>query len=98
KPVNLIASNLPASLAQDEIQNVQRQLNICGLHAMRLDLREDSSRLNATLDETLRALGIASDFAEMPDQKRLALLSRLLESELPSLSKEPGITPATAET
>jgi phosphoenolpyruvate carboxylase len=98
EPVNLIASNLPAFLAQDEIQNVQRQLNIFGLHAMRLDLREDSSRLNATLDETLRALDIALDFAEMPDQERLALLTRLQESELPSLSKEPGITPATAET
>ena len=98
EPVNIIASSLPASLAQDEIQNVQRQLNIFGLHAMRLDLREDSSRLNATLDETLRALDITSDFAEMPDQERLSLLSQLLASELPPLSAQPGITPATAET
>jgi len=98
EPVNMIASGLPPALAQDEIQNLQRQLNIFGLHSMRLDLREDSSRLNATLDETLRALGIASSFAEMPDTERLSLLTRLLASELPALSAEPGITPATAET
>jgi phosphoenolpyruvate carboxylase len=98
QPVNLIASGLPGSLAQDEVQKVQRQLNIFGLHAMRLDLREDSSRLNATLDETLRALGVASDFAEMPSEERLVVLTGLLESELPSLSGQPGITPATAET
>jgi phosphoenolpyruvate carboxylase len=41
QPVNMIASSLPPVLAQDEIQNVQRQLNIFGLHSMRLDLRED---------------------------------------------------------
>jgi phosphoenolpyruvate carboxylase len=97
-PVDMIASRLPGPLAQDEIQNVQRQLDIFGLHAMRLDLREDSSRLNATLDETLRALDITSDFAEMSDQDRLSLLSQLLSSELPPLSAQPGITPATAET
>ena len=98
KPIDLIASSLPALIAQDEIQNVQRQLNIFGLQALRLDLREDSSRLNATLDETLRALGIASDFAKMSDPDRLTLLTHLLGAELPPLSEQPGITPATAET
>ena len=77
---------------------VQRQLEIFGLHAMRLDLREDSGRLIATLGETLRALDIASDFAEMPEAERVELLTQLLGNELPDLSAEPGITKATAET
>ena len=98
RPIDLIASGLPTSVAQDEVQNVQRQLRIFGLQAMRLDLREDSSRLNATLDETLRALGIASDFAKMSDQERLTLLTHLLETHLPPLSEQPGITPTTSET
>jgi len=97
-PVNSIASVLPPVLAQGEIKKVQRQLNIFGLQAMRLDLREDSSRLNAALGETLRALDIASDFAGMPDAKRVELLTQLLATELPDLSAEPGITKATAET
>ncbi|HLO27626.1 MAG TPA: phosphoenolpyruvate carboxylase [Anaerolineales bacterium] len=98
RPLDIIAANLPASLAQDEIQKIRRQLRIFGLHAMRLDLREDSSRLNATLDETLRALDITSNFSEMPDQERVMLLTQLLSSELPELSVQPGITQATAET
>ncbi len=98
EPLDMIASNLPASLEQDEIQNVRRQLKIFGLHAMRLDLREDSGRLNATLDETLRALNITSNFTEMPDQERVELITQLLNSELPDLADEPGITQATAET
>jgi phosphoenolpyruvate carboxylase len=89
---------LPASLEQDEIQKARRQLKIFGLHCMRLDLREDSSRLNTTLDETLRALNITPNFAEMPAQERLTLLVKLLASELSALSEQPGITSATAET
>jgi phosphoenolpyruvate carboxylase len=98
EPLGMIASNLPASLEQDEIQNIRRQLKIFSLHALRLDLREDSSRLNATLSETLRALNITSDFAEMLDQDRVELLTQLLSSELLELSERPGITQATAET
>ena len=97
-PLDLIASKLPASIAQTELASARRQLHIFGLHAMRLDLREDSSRLNGTLDETLRALNIAANFAEMPDEERLRLLTELLESELPDLSAHPGVTANTAET
>ena len=97
-PLNLIAANLPGSLQEDEIETACRQLNIFGLHSMRLDLREDSSRLNGTLDETLRALNVTANFAELPDQDRLALLTEMLGSDLPDLSTQPGITAATAET
>ena len=78
EPIDLIAKSLPASLTQDEIQKVRHQLHIFGLHAMRLDIREESSRYNAALAETLRALDIASDFEEMPDDERLSLLTKLL--------------------
>jgi phosphoenolpyruvate carboxylase len=97
-PLDLIAANLPASLQEDEIETARRQLNIFGLHSMRLDLREDSSRLNGTLDETLRALNVTARFTEMPGKERLALLTGLLGSDLPDLSAQPGITTATAET
>jgi len=98
KPIDLIAESLPASLTQDEIQKVHHQLHIFGLHAMRLDIREDSARYNAALAETLRALDIALDFEAMPVEERLPLLTKLLSNPLPDLSTHPGITPATAET
>ncbi|MGZ9166079.1 MAG: phosphoenolpyruvate carboxylase [Anaerolineales bacterium] len=98
KPLELIAACLPRPLEKDEIETACRQLRIFGLHSMRLDLREDSSRLNATLDETLRALRVTSSFAEMPEPDRLKLLAERLTSELPDLAAQPGITAATAET
>lgn len=98
EPIDLIAESLPASLTQDELQKVRHQLHIFGLQAMRLDIREESSRYNAALAETLRALEIAPDFEEMPDDERLSLLTKLLSDPLPDLSAHPGVTPATAET
>jgi len=98
KPLEMITACLPPSLQEDEIEKVCRQLMIFGLHAMRLDLREDSSRLNGTLDETLRAFDVTSRFADLPEQERLTLLTDLLSSKLPDLSEQPGITPTTAET
>jgi phosphoenolpyruvate carboxylase len=98
KPIELIASHLPSSLARDEIERVQRQLRIFGLQAMHLDLREESGRLNAALDEVLRALNLADDFSSMPADERLALLTRLLADAPPTLSSHPGVTPAASET
>jgi phosphoenolpyruvate carboxylase len=97
-PIDLIAKSLPASLTQDEIQKVLYQLYIFGLHAMRLDIREDSARYNAALTETLRALDITPDFEEMPPDERLSLVTKLLSDPLPDLSTHPGVTPSTAET
>jgi phosphoenolpyruvate carboxylase len=94
----LIASALPPCLAQDELKTVIRKMRIFGLHAVRLDIREDSGRLNAALSEILRALRIESDFENLPDELRAALLARLLEDPVPQLSSRPGVTSSAAET
>jgi len=98
EPVEVIAANVPESLARGEIQKMRQQLHIFGLHAMRLDIREESGRLNAALGEILRALDLADDFAAMPEEDRLPLLTGLLSDPLPELSAHPGVTAATAET
>ena len=98
KPIDLVASNLPVSLSQGAIKKVRQQLNIFGLQAMRLDIREESSRFNAVVDETLRALNITTDFIGMPDKERLSLLVKLLSAPLPNLSAHPGFTNESAET
>ena len=98
KPIDLITSKLPASLSSGAIKKVRQQLDIFGLQSLRLDIREESSRFNAVVDETLRALNIASDFIGMSDEERLPLLVELLSAPLPNLSRHPGITPSSAET
>jgi phosphoenolpyruvate carboxylase len=97
-PLEIIANSIPPVLARDELLTVRRQLDIFGLHAVRLDIREDSGRLNASLGEILRALNIASDFENAHENERMDLLIRLLSKPLPALANQPGVTSTTAET
>jgi phosphoenolpyruvate carboxylase len=97
-PLELIADALPAPLAEDELRTMRRQLAVFGLHAARLDIREDSSKFNAALGEILRALNLTPAFETLNAAERLSLLSELLASPLPELSTHPGVTTSTAET
>ena len=98
QPVEMISRAIPSAIAQTELQTAIRQLYIFGLHAARLDVRQDASRFNAARGEILRALGIAADFEELSGDERARLLFRLLEEAAPELSSHPGVTTATAET
>ncbi|HVM70517.1 MAG TPA: phosphoenolpyruvate carboxylase [Anaerolineales bacterium] len=97
EPVEMIAGNLPPSLARGTIQKVRVQLNVFGLHSLHLDVREESSRLNAALAEVLCGLDISADPGSMPEDERQALLIRLLSSPPPDLSNHPEFTAGTSE-
>ncbi len=97
-PLDIIASHIPPHIAEDKLLTLRRQIEIFGLQAARLDIREDSSRLNAALGEVLRALGICPNFETLSAQERLNLLGRMLVSPLPELSPRPGVTNETSET
>ena len=99
-PLDWIARATPPRLARDRLLKVRRQLDIFGLHAARLDLREDSTRLASALGEILRALNVAVDFENADDAKQMrVLLDLLAQPERPAaLAKNPGVTEATAET
>jgi phosphoenolpyruvate carboxylase len=96
--LDIIISSIPAAITRDELQKVRRQFQVFGLHSARLDIREESGRLNAALAEILRALEIESDFENLPTDERASLLTRLLDDSAPALSSHPGVTQATAET
>lgn len=98
EPLEIIAGALPPGLAHGELRTRLQQLHIFGLQAARLDIRQDSSRLNQALGEVLRALGIESDFENLSDDRRIDLLTDLLEKPVPELSDQPGTTAATSET
>ncbi|MBI4316726.1 MAG: phosphoenolpyruvate carboxylase [Chloroflexi bacterium] len=77
---------------------IRRQFDIFDLHAARLDLREDSSRLASARGEILRALNIDLHFDEAEDSARAETLRRLLGTPPPALARRPGVTTETAET
>jgi phosphoenolpyruvate carboxylase len=93
-----VAKSIPDNLVHQYLKPLQCQFEIFGLHSARLDIREDSARLNTAMAETLRALEITQDFENLSPQDRLGLLAGLLERPTPALSAHPGVTLATAET
>ncbi len=97
-PLEMIAETLPRPIAIATLKNVHRQVDIFGLHAARLDLREDAGRLNQSMGEILRALKIAPNFEQAPKQERQEVLTRLLTEPRPPLAPHPGVTRETAET
>jgi phosphoenolpyruvate carboxylase len=98
EPVDLILETLPELTTQGLLGRLRRQLEIFGLHALRLDLREDSARLNAALGETLRALNLDPAFEASGEEARTERLLRLLAEPPPRLAAHPGVTGETAET
>ncbi len=102
-PIDMVYGAIPERVAADYLSPVRRQFQIFGLHAARLDLREEASVLAAALSEILRGLGskagaAAVDLAEMSSQQRLALLTELLSNPRPRLAPHPGVTPYGART
>jgi len=98
RPVEIIRDAMPTPIANDALRTVYRQLQIFGLQAVRLDIREDSTRINAALSETLRALDIEQAFDCADESCRLGLLTKLLREPAPDFSPHPGVTRPAAET
>jgi phosphoenolpyruvate carboxylase len=98
EPIYQLQKTIPRSIADGDLKTVLTQLKVFGLWSARLDIREDSSRLNAAMSETLRALNVTDAFDSLPPYQRIAILVDLLEKPLPKLADYPGVTPECAET
>ncbi|HYR70277.1 MAG TPA: phosphoenolpyruvate carboxylase [Candidatus Acidoferrum sp.] len=85
--VDLVAQGVPPALAGDRVRALEHQLESFGLHAARLDIREDSGRLTATLGDILARLALDPGFAERDEPARAAVLLRLLAEEPPKASE-----------
>jgi phosphoenolpyruvate carboxylase len=85
--LDLVAAAMPPALASDRLRTLRAQLATFGLHAARLDIREDSDRLAAALGGILAALGIEQAFAQRDPAGRAMLLLRLLADEVPKPSE-----------
>ncbi|HVQ76760.1 MAG TPA: phosphoenolpyruvate carboxylase [Candidatus Binatia bacterium] len=96
-----VAAAVPAPLASERLAVLRTQLATFGLHAARLDIREDSGRLTAVIGAMLDALGLARGFAEADDPGRTDILLRLLTAPAPpasDLARAAAATEPGAET
>ncbi|HEY4908593.1 MAG TPA: phosphoenolpyruvate carboxylase, partial [Methylomirabilota bacterium] len=82
----LVAQAIPPVLADDALRALRAQLESFGLHAARLDIREDSGRIATALAEILEGLGIDGDFAERDEPARGRIVLGLLADEPPKPS------------
>jgi len=93
-----IEQSVPESIAKISVRPLIQQFEIFGLHAARLDLREDSAMINSAVGELLRALKLHPAFEDAPADERARLLTLLLQQPVPALARNAGVTLPTVET
>jgi phosphoenolpyruvate carboxylase len=98
EPFEIILDAVPEPIRRGRARSVLQQLKVFGLHTARLDIREDSARLNRTLGEILRAIGDHPSYEHVSPIERRETVIRLLGEPTPSLAPHPGVTQETAET
>ncbi|GAB4528286.1 MAG: phosphoenolpyruvate carboxylase [Anaerolineae bacterium] len=97
-PLEMIASSLPQAVAKGPLSTLRRQVEVFGLHAARLDIREHAGRLRSALGEILRALDIYPAFEQAGSATRQKLLLELLSGPRPRLALRAGVRVETVET
>src|SRR6266850_8382456 len=81
--LDLIARGLPPVLADDRLRTVRAQIDVFGLHAARLDIREESERLAGAVGGMLGQLGIDRNFVRSDQRARTERLVRVLSEASP---------------
>ena len=82
--LDLIAAAVPASLAEDRLRTVRTQIDLFGLHAAALDLREDASRLASAFDQLRRARALGAGDPAATGAERGRVLGALLGDAQPA--------------
>ena len=93
----LVAEAIPTVLADDALRALRVQLESFGLHAARLDIREDSGRIAVALAEILAGLGVDGAFSERDETERGRIVLDRLAAE-PPLPSDVTVAAAAGET
>ncbi|HZE35534.1 MAG TPA: phosphoenolpyruvate carboxylase [Candidatus Eisenbacteria bacterium] len=93
----LVAEAIPTVLADDALRALRVQLESFGLHAARLDIREDPGRIAAALAEILAGLGLDGAFSKRDETERGRIVLDRLAAE-PPLPSDVTVAAAAGET
>lgn len=86
------------AIVQTHLKPFQAQAQVFGLHASRLDIRQDSRYINAVLQELFQKLDIHEDFLSLDPAGRAELLTGLLSASPPEIGGLSDLSPEAAET
>ncbi len=85
-------------VAEDELRDVIRRVEVFGFHFALLDVREHSDVHRAAIAEILAELGVQAGYAELPEAQRAAVLTREIADRRPLIPLDiTGFSPATRE-
>ena len=70
-------------IAAGDLHDVIRQVEVFGFHFAQLEIRDHAKRYAATVAEALARSQVAPDYAELPESKRIAVLSREIANPRP---------------
>jgi phosphoenolpyruvate carboxylase len=85
-------------VADGELRDLIRQVEVFGFHFGRLDIREHAGRHRAALDEVLSELGVADGYAELAEDERVRRLEAEIGSRRPLVPTDiSGFSAATQE-
>ena len=79
-----------AFVADGDLRDTIRQVEVFGFHFARLDVREHAGRHRAALAEVLSALGVHEGYASLSDDERAALLAREIAERRPLIPADLG--------
>ena len=86
------------AISKVNLEPLLRQADVFGLHAARLDIRQESEFNTAVLAELFVKLGIHDDYAALDSAERTALLTDLLQQDAPNLDQLADLSDDSAET
>jgi phosphoenolpyruvate carboxylase len=79
-----------AFVADGDLRDTIRQVEVFGFHFARLDVREHAARHRGALAEVFSALGVHEGYDALPDGERAALLAREIAERRPLIPAELG--------
>ena len=87
-----------ARLADGRLAALIRQAEVFGFHLATLDIRQHAERHTAALNEVFARYGLASDYAALPEERKIALLTAEILSPRPLAPARLDFSDETNET
>ncbi|HET9869051.1 MAG TPA: phosphoenolpyruvate carboxylase [bacterium] len=93
-----LRSHKGSVLADGFLEDIRTRVRVFGLQLAKLDLRQHSGRHAAALAEIFKYVGLADDYLSLPEEEKIALIVKELESHRPLIPERTPFTPETLET
>jgi phosphoenolpyruvate carboxylase len=93
-----LRANGASAIADGQIHDLCRQIEVFGLHVATLDIRQHSERHNGALTEIFARAGICPDYLALSEDERVALLTAEIAGTRPLIPHHLTYSPETNET